>query len=293
MKEGEAIIHPWVNKSLERAQAKVEARNFDIRKQLLKFDDVMNEQRKVVFKQRLDIMKAADLSEIVGDMRAEVIGDIVDQYMPPKTYADQWDTEGLAAAVRDRLNLDVPVIAWAEEEGVDDEEIIERLDKAADEMMAAKAAQFGPETMRMIEKQVLLQTIDGKWREHLLTLEHLRSVVGFRGYAQRDPLNEYKTEAFQLFEGMLDSLRADVTQKLSQIRPMDEAEQARLMRELEQQRAEMEAAARPQADTDEAFPNAIPGFVESDRATWGNPGRNDPCPCGSGRKFKHCHGKFA
>jgi len=293
MKEGEAIIHPWVNKSLERAQAKVEARNFDIRKQLLKFDDVMNEQRKVVFKQRLDIMKAGDLSEIVGDMRAEVIGDIVDQYMPPKTYADQWDTEGLAAAVRDRLNLDVPVIAWAEEEGVDDEEIIERLDKAADEMMAAKAAQFGPDTMRMIEKQVLLQTIDGKWREHLLTLEHLRSVVGFRGYAQRDPLNEYKTEAFQLFEGMLDSLRADVTQKLSQIRPMDEAEQARLMRELEQQRAEMEAAARPQADTDEAFPNAIPGFVESDRATWGNPGRNDPCPCGSGRKFKHCHGKFA
>ena len=293
MKEGEAIIHPWVNKSLERAQAKVEARNFDIRKQLLKFDDVMNEQRKVVFKQRLDIMKAEDLSEIIGDMRAEVIGDLVDQYMPPKTYADQWDTDGLDAAVRDRLGLDVPVIAWAEEEGVDDEDITERLDKAADEMMAAKAAQFGPDTMRMIEKQVLLQTIDGKWREHLLTLEHLRSVVGFRGYAQRDPLNEYKTEAFQLFEAMLDGLRADVTQKLSQIRPMNEDEQAALMRDLEQQRAAMEAAARPEADADEAFPNAIPGFVESDRATWGNPGRNDPCPCGSGRKFKHCHGKFA
>jgi len=293
MKEGEAIIHPWVNKSLERAQAKVEARNFDIRKQLLKFDDVMNEQRKVIFKQRLDIMKAEDLSEIVGDMRGEVISDLVDQYMPPKTYADQWDTEGLQEAVRERLGLELPVVDWAEEEGVDDEDIIARLEKSADEMMAAKAAQFGSETMRMIEKQVLLQTIDAKWREHLLTLEHLRSVVGFRGYAQRDPLNEYKTEAFQLFQSMLDSLRADVSQKLAQIRPMTEEEQTALMRDLEQQRAAMEAAAKPPAPETDAFPDAIPGFVESDRSTWGNPGRNDPCPCGSGRKFKHCHGRLS
>ncbi|MAU53480.1 MAG: preprotein translocase subunit SecA [Roseovarius sp.] len=290
MKEGEAIIHPWVNKSLERAQAKVEARNFDIRKQLLKFDDVMNEQRKVIFKQRLDIMKAEDLSEIVGDMRAEVIADMVDEFMPPRTYADQWDTEGLRDAVRERLNMDLPVIDWAAEEGVDDEQIIERLERAANEMMAAKAAQFGPGTMRMIEKQILLQTIDAKWREHLLTLEHLRSVVGFRGYAQRDPLNEYKTEAFQLFETMLDSLRADVTQKLAQIRPMTEEEQAALMQDLARQRAAMEAAADPAG---EDFPDASPGFVEADPATWGNPGRNDPCPCGSGKKFKHCHGRFA
>tara|TARA_Y100001933_G_scaffold191927_1_gene191287 strand:+ start:1422 stop:4112 length:2691 start_codon:yes stop_codon:yes gene_type:complete len=290
MKEGEAIIHPWVNKSLERAQAKVEARNFDIRKQLLKFDDVMNEQRKVIFKQRLDIMKAEDLSEIVGDMRAEVIADMVDEFMPPRTYADQWDTEGLRDAVRERLNMDLPVIDWAAEEGVDDEQIIERLERAANEMMAAKAAQFGPGTMRMIEKQILLQTIDAKWREHLLTLEHLRSVVGFRGYAQRDPLNEYKTEAFQLFETMLDSLRADVTQKLAQIRPMTEEEQAALMQDLARQRAAMEAAAAPAG---EDFPDASPGFVEADPATWGNPGRNDPCPCGSGKKFKHCHGRFA
>ncbi|SEL35812.1 protein translocase subunit secA [Roseovarius azorensis] len=288
MKEGEAIIHPWVNKSLERAQAKVEARNFDIRKQLLKFDDVMNEQRKVIFKQRLDIMKADDLSEIVSDMRAEVIDELVDQYMPPKTYADQWDTEGLYAAVLEKLNMDLPVIDWAAEEGVDDEEIIERLDKAADEMMAAKAAQFGPDTMRMIEKQVLLQTIDSKWREHLLTLEHLRSVVGFRGYAQRDPLNEYKNEAFQLFESMLNSLRADVTQKLAQIRPMTETEQQSLMRELEQQRAAMMAGAQPETPE-----GAAPGFVESDPTTWGNPGRNEQCPCGSGKKFKHCHGRLA
>ena len=292
MKEGEAIIHPWVNKSLERAQAKVEGRNFDIRKQLLKFDDVMNEQRKVIFKQRLDIMKAKDLSEIVGDMRAEVISDLVDQYMPPKTYADQWDTEGLHAAVIEHLNMDLPVIDWAAEEGVDDEEIIERLDKAADEMMAAKAAQFGPESMRMIEKQVLLQTIDGKWREHLLTLEHLRSVVGFRGYAQRDPLNEYKNESFQLFETMLDSLRMDVTKKLSQIRPMTEDEQESLMRELQEQRAAMEAAAQPETPK-EAAADGAPGFVESDPSTWGNPGRNEPCPCGSGKKFKHCHGRLS
>jgi preprotein translocase subunit SecA len=291
MKEGEAIVHPWVNKSLERAQAKVEARNFDIRKQLLKFDDVMNEQRKVIFKQRLDIMKAEDLSEIIGEMRAEVITDLVDQYMPPKTYADQWDTEGLYAAVLEQLSMDLPIIDWADEDGVDDEEIIERLDRAADEMMAAKTAQFGPENMRMIEKQVLLQTIDGKWREHLLTLEHLRSVVGFRGYAQRDPLNEYKTEAFQLFQTMLDSLRMDVTKKLSQIRPMSEQEQQKLIQDLDQQRAAMEAAARPDA-APAVSENAAPGFVEDDPSTWGNPGRNVPCPCGSGKKFKHCHGRF-
>ncbi|MEO3414631.1 preprotein translocase subunit SecA [Roseovarius sp. CAU 1744] len=291
MKEGEAIIHPWVNKSLERAQAKVEGRNFDIRKQLLKFDDVMNEQRKVIFKQRLDIMRASDLSGIVKDMRNEVIDDLVDTYMPPKTYADQWDTDGLKAAVIENLNMDLPVTEWAAEEGVDDEDIVERLEKAADEMMAQKAVQFGSENMRMIEKQLLLQTIDGKWREHLLTLEHLRSVVGFRGYAQRDPLNEYKNEAFQLFESMLDSLRQDVTQKLGQIRPMTEEEQRDMMAQVAEQRAAMEQAV---ADATEgnALPNAAEGFVEDDPSTWGNPGRNEACPCGSGKKFKHCHGRL-
>ena len=296
MKEGEAIIHPWVNKSLERAQGKVEGRNFDIRKQLLKFDDVMNEQRKVIFKQRLDIMKADDLSETINDMRGEVIDDLVDQYMPPKTYADQWDMEGLYAAVIEQLNLDVPVMAWGEEEGVDDEEIAERLEKALEEMMAEKTEAFGPETMRTIEKQVLLQTIDGKWREHLLRLEHLRSVVGFRGYAQRDPLNEYKNEAFQLFESMLNSLRQDVTQKLAQIRPMTEDEQRSMLQEIEQQRAAMaEAAAQAAAvPAPEAPPTeTAEGFDESDPSTWGNPGRNDRCPCGSGKKFKHCHGRLA
>ena len=294
MKEGEAIIHPWVNKSLERAQAKVEGRNFDIRKQLLKFDDVMNEQRKVIFKQRLDIMKAADLSEIIKDMRGEVIDDLIDTYMPPKTYADQWDTEGLYAAVIERLSIDVPVMAWAEEDGVDDEAIIERLEKAADEMMAQKTAQFGADTMRSIEKQILLQTIDRKWREHLLMLEHLRSVVSFRGYAQRDPLNEYKNEAFQLFETMLDNLRVDVTQNLSQIRPISEEEQQALLQEMVQKQ---QAATGEQQTSDPSSPPsqeaAAGGFDEQDPSTWGNPGRNDPCPCGSGKKFKHCHGKLA
>ncbi len=289
MKEGEAIVHPWVNKSLERAQAKVEGRNFDIRKQLLKFDDVMNEQRKVIFKQRLDIMKAEDLSETVQDMRGEVIDDLLDTYMPPKTYADQWDTDGLHQAVVEQFNMDLPVADWAAEEGVDDDEIADRLEDAADKMMTEKAEAFGPENMRMIEKQVLLNTIDAKWREHLLTLEHLRSVVGFRGYAQRDPLNEYKNESFQLFESMLDSLRQNVTQKLSQIRPMTQEEQEALVQQVQDQQSAAAEPVVPVGNPDKARE----GFDENDTSTWGNPGRNEQCPCGSGQKFKHCHGRLA
>ncbi|MBE1297551.1 preprotein translocase subunit SecA [Phycobacter azelaicus] len=299
MKEGEAIIHPWVNKSLERAQAKVEGRNFDMRKQVLKFDDVMNDQRKVIFGQRREIMAAEDLSEIIQDMRHEVIDDLIDTYMPPKTYADQWDTEGLQAAVREGLSIDAPIVEWAAEEGVDDEHIRERLEAASDAMMAEKTEAFGPENMRQIEKQVLLQTIDAKWREHLLTLEHLRSVVGFRGYAQRDPLNEYKNESFQLFEGMLDSLREDVTKQLSRVRPMNEEEQRQMVMEMAARQAAMQQAATAAADAASqeaagATPEgAAPGFVENDPSTWGNPSRNDKCPCGSGKKFKHCHGRLS
>ena len=291
MKEGEAIVHPWVNKSLERAQAKVEGRNFDIRKQLLKFDDVMNDQRKVIFTQRRDVMEANDLAEIIKDMRYQVIDDLIETHMPPKSYADQWDTEGLYAACLEHLGVDMPVIEWGNEEGVDDEVMRERLSSAVDEAMAKKAIAFGPDTMRQIEKQILLQTIDGKWREHLLTLEHLRSVVGFRGYAQRDPLNEYKNESFQLFESMLDSLRNEVTQKLAQIRPMTEEEQRAMAEQMAAQQAVLQQAALQQASqtASEAAPAA--GFDETDPSTWGNPGRNEPCPCGSGKKFKHCHGK--
>ena len=295
MKEGEAIVHPWVNKSLERAQAKVEGRNFDIRKQLLKFDDVMNEQRKVIFSQRRDIMKAKDLSEVTKDMRDQVIDDLVHDYMPPKTYADQWDTAGLVESVKENLGLDLPVAAWADEEGVDDDDIRERLEEAADKYMAEKAEAFGDETMRNVEKQLLLQTIDAKWRDHLLTLEHLRSVVGFRGYAQRDPLNEYKTEGFQLFETMLESLRSDVTKKLAQIRPMSKEEQEKMIAQIRQQQAAAAAAsagAAAPAAVAEAAGTAREGFDENDPNTWGNPGRNDSCPCGSGKKFKHCHGRI-
>ncbi|MGR3549464.1 preprotein translocase subunit SecA [Pseudooceanicola sp.] len=290
MKEGEAIIHPWVNKSLERAQAKVEGRNFDMRKQVLKFDDVMNDQRKLIFGQRMEIMEAQDLSETVADMRSQVIDDLVEKHIPPKTYADQWDGEGLYAAVLEHLNLDLPVMEWIAEEGVDDEAIAERLEEKADVYMAEKAAAFGPENMRSIEKQVLLQAIDGKWREHLLTLEHLRSVVGFRGYAQRDPLNEYKTEAFQLFQSLLDGLRVDVTQTLARVRPMSEDEQRQqleaIQRQMTAQAAPAEAAAVPSGEAGEA----LTGFDETDPSTWGDPSRNAPCPCGSGKKFKHCHG---
>ncbi len=294
MQEGEAIVHPWVNKSLEKAQAKVEGRNFDTRKQLLKFDDVMNDQRKVIFGQRREIMEAEDLGEIARDMRHQVIDDLVDRHIPAKSYADQWDGEGLYVAVLERVGIDVPVIAWTEEDGVDDETIRERLYEKSDEFMASKTAQFGPQNMRAIEKQILLQAIDTKWREHLLTLEHLRSVVGFRGYAQRDPLNEYKNEAFQLFETMLDSLREEVTQKLAQIRPLTEEEQRQMIARMEAQRAAVQKQADASPPQGQAQAEAAaPGFVEADPSTWGNPGRNDLCPCGSGKKFKHCHGQLA
>ncbi|MGN0932391.1 SEC-C metal-binding domain-containing protein, partial [Falsigemmobacter intermedius] len=287
MKEGEAIVHPWVNKSLEKAQAKVEARNFDIRKQLLKYDDVMNDQRKAIFSQRLDIMQAEDLSEIVEDMRIQVIEDLVDQYMPPKSFPDQWNTEGLAEALREKLTMDLPISDWAKEDGVDQQAMTDRLIETAEAMMAEKAAAFGEATMRDIQKQVLLQAIDAKWREHILRLDHLRSVIHFRGYAQRDPLNEYKTEAFALFESMLEALRGDVTQHLSRIRPLSDEEREQMMRQmLAQQQGLMAPAAEPEA------PAALPGFDEADPATWGNPSRNDPCPCGSGEKFKHCHGRL-
>uniref|UniRef100_UPI0035B1A2D6 preprotein translocase subunit SecA n=1 Tax=Paenirhodobacter enshiensis TaxID=1105367 RepID=UPI0035B1A2D6 len=316
MKEGEAIIHPWVNKSLERAQSKVEGRNFDIRKQLLKFDDVMNEQRKAIFSQRREIMEAGDISEITADMRAQVIADIADDFMPPKTYVDHWDLEGLHAALLENLNMDLPVQDWAHEEGVDHAEMISRIEEATEAYMAEKTEAFGAENMHSIEKQVLLQTIDAKWREHLVKLEHLRSVVGFRGYAQRDPLSEYKTEGFQLFETMLDSLRFEVTKRLAVLRPLTEEERqaifaqqmAQFMPQVEDATPviEPEPAAQPEAAPAETaepaagfaaenlrFPHAIPGFDEADPTTWGNPGRNDLCPCGSGEKFKHCHGKLA
>ncbi len=300
MKEGEAIVHPWVNKALEKAQGKVEARNFDIRKNLLKYDDVMNDQRKAIFSQRREIMEAKDLSDVVRDMRHQVIEDLVTEHIPARAYADQWDIEGLTEQSRHIFGLDLPIPAWADEEGVDDADIRERLTTATDEQMAAKAARYGPETMRSIEKQVLLQTIDSNWREHLVTLDHLRSVVGFRGYAQRDPLNEYKSEGFQLFESLLNRLRVEVSRMLAHVQVMTPEEQQAMLAEA-QARAQaaqpaqaprpVEPARIPAMAGAAAAPALAAGVDPADAGTWGASGRNDPCPCGSGKKYKHCHGR--
>ena len=296
MEEGEAIIHPWVNKSLERAQSKVEARNFDIRKQLLKFDDVMNDQRIAIFEQRLDIMRAEDQTEIIDDMRNDVIDDLINVHIPPKSYPDQWDLDGLKDAVKEGINLDLPIDDWANEEGVDDELLTERIEDAANSMMADKTKAFGKEAMQQVEKQLLLQTIDTKWREHLITLEHLRSVVGFRGYAQRDPLNEYKNEAFQLFERLLNGLRYDVTRQLSIVRPLTDAERkAMVAKFLDEQKKPTETSktASSQAiKSNSSMPLGAKTPPDQMPKGWQATGRNELCPCGSGKKFKHCHGRL-
>ena len=292
LKDGEAIIHPWINKALENAQKKVEGRNFDIRKQLLKFDNVMNDQRKTIFSQRREIMEESDLSEIVEAMRHQVVEDLVTEHIPEKAYPDQWNTEGLYADVIKTFGLDLPIIAWGDEEGVDDETFIERICAESDKQIAQKVAQYGPDTMRTIEKQVLLSTIDKNWREHLLRLEHLRGVVNFRGYAQRDPLNEYKTEAFTLFENLLDRLRTEATQQMAHVKIMTADEQQAML-------AQMQAAAQAAEKTQESGAGVIPspgrfaaGVDPENPETWSHSGRNDDCPCGSGKKYKHCHGKL-
>ena len=285
MKEGEAIVHPWVNKSLEKAQAKVEGRNFDIRKQLLKYDDVMNDQRKAIFEQRLEIMEAEDLAEITQDMRHQVIDDLVDEHIPAKTYPDQWDLDTLEKEIAEKIGANAQIVIWGKEEGVDDTIIRERIYDASDKFMAAKSVEFGTDTMRSIEKSVLLQSIDQKWREHLLTLDHLRSVVSFRGYAQRDPLNEYKTEAFGLFESLLNGLRSHVTAQLAQVRPLSTEERQEMIKKMMEEQILNSSSKKPEQE------NGVT-FNESDKSTWGNPGRNDKCPCGSDKKFKHCHGRL-
>jgi len=220
-------------------------------------------------------------------MRHQVIDDVIDAHMPAKSYAEQWDLEGLREQAREKLGLDVPAVEWGEEDGVDQDVMRERLVEASDALMAQKQEQFGEKTLRNLEKQILLETIDRKWREHLLTLDHLRSAVRFRGYAQKDPLNEYKAEGFLLFETMLNSLREDVTRYLSRIRPLSEEEQREMMRQVALQQQSLSVA---EDNAGEAPVPLVEGFDETNPDTWGNPGRNDLCPCGSGTKFKHCHG---
>jgi len=283
LEEGESITHPWVTKAIERAQAKVEARNFDIRKNILKYDDVMNDQRKVIFEQRLGLMDDDNVSDTVRDMRHDVVDVIIAKAIPARSYPEQWNAEQLAEAAKTYLNVDAPIKDWAAEEGIDSDIVRERLIDAADQVMAAKAAQYTPEIMRQVEKQILLNSVDGLWREHLVTLDHLSKVVGWRGLAQLDPLNEYKQEAYELFQNLLDNMRELVTTQLAhvniQIRPPEEQVPDPALMQTNQ----------AQSGADTATPDKFAAKTLTD-AQLRNTRRNERCPCGSGKKFKHCHG---
>jgi len=300
LQEGESIIHPWVNKALEKAQTKVEARNFEIRKNLLKYDDVMNDQRKVIYEQRKDLMAATDVAEDVIEMRHQVIEDLVSTAIPEKAYVDQWNVDLLHEETQRVFGGDFPVREWAAEEGIADQEICERLTDATDRMMAEKAVNVGPEVMRSVEKSLLLQLLDQSWKEHLLTLDHLRQGIGLRAYAQRDPLNEYKREAFDLFDEMLTGLRDRVTQVLAHVQFQAEPDLGALRPQQQQTQETRTDPAQQAADGEEgggvetatvSHRQSAENMDPNDPNTWGRVPRNAPCPCGSGKKFKHCHGK--
>jgi preprotein translocase subunit SecA len=289
LKEGEAIVHAWINKALEKAQQKVEARNFEIRKQLLRFDDVMNDQRKVIYEQRREVMFAADASETIELMREQIVAEMVARHIPPDAYAEQWNVDGLKADVGRILNLDLPIGDWAAEEGIADEEIRTRIEDAARRKMAEKAANYGPEVMRAVERSVLLQVLDFSWKEHLFTLDHLRQGISLRAYAQRDPLNEYKSEAFALFEEMLAKLRETVIQTLAHIAVRVDAPETYELPSRALKRRSVLVAADGEITTEDDAPALDPNAP----STWGKVSRNAPCPCGSGRKYKQCHGRLA
>ena len=288
LEEGEAIIHPWINKALEKAQQKVEARNFDIRKQLLKYDDVMNDQRKVIYEQRREIMNAEDVNATVTDMRHAVIETLVNKTIPPGTYHEQWDLDTLGAEAASTLNLNEDISLWAGEEGVADQEILDRLLEASNRRLAEKAANYGSELFRMAEKSILLQVIDQQWKEHLLALDHLRQGINLRAYAQRDPLNEYKREAFNLFDEMLESVRHTITGALSNLEIQLHNEEMRSQQNSTEDYTIREVDEGPKRLLNTARQELDP----NDPSTWGKVPRNASCPCGSGRKYKHCCGKL-
>ena len=306
LEEGEAIIHSWIDKALEKAQQKVEARNFEIRKQLLQYDDVMNDQRKVIYEQRKDLMRVEDVSETIEAMRDETLDDMVSRCIPEKAFAEQWDTDLLHEEIMRLFGLDVPVADWAKEEGIANEEILDRLRKLVAEKAAAKVAQFGPELMRMAEKNLLLQILDQYWKDHLLRLDHLRQGIGLRALGQKNPLNEYKREAFDMFEDMLGRLREGVTSILSHIQIQVNAPEPVPEPQAPQQIETQHAAVRPFADG-RANPDAEGEVLSkpqpmrhargnqvdpNDPSTWGKVSRNAACPCGTGKKYKHCHGQL-
>lgn len=300
LRDGEPLTHRWISKALEKAQARVEHQNFEIRKNLLKFDNVMNDQRKVIYDQRRDIMSADEIDSLVSDMRLEVVEDLVHRFIPPHAYAEQWDVERLRAETLRLLGLDLPIEDWAKEEGIAESEIMERIKDAADRKAAEKAATIGPAAFRQIEKSVLLQLLDQNWKEHLLSLDHLRQGINLRAFGQRDPLNEYKAEAFGLFEQMLIQLRETVTQMLS-LMHVGTTEDGRMGLFLPGARPDpaklQETRSDPAiSDSQARRPTPQPRLVTrhqfdpADPKTWGSTPRNSPCPCGSGRKYKHCHG---
>ncbi|GBQ98795.1 protein translocase subunit SecA [Gluconacetobacter liquefaciens] len=304
LKDGEAIVHPWINKALERAQKKVEARNFDMRKNTLKYDDVMNDQRKEVYAQRREYMGAEDLSATVQEMRAEIIHDMVRRRIPEKAFAEQWQSAELAEDVRETLGLDLPVADWAREDGVDGDVVTERLEQAATQAQAAKAANFGPSVMRYIEKQVVLTTFDSAWKEHLLALDQLRQGIGLRAYGQKDPLNEFKHEAFQLFTAMLDEMRLRVTSTMARVEvappvldnPFSHAAEIHADPQVPGLTSEPGPGAlftEPAGDVAIATPIGASAIMPDDPSSWGETPRNALCPCGSGKKYKHCHGRLA
>ncbi|MGD9538364.1 MAG: preprotein translocase subunit SecA [Alphaproteobacteria bacterium] len=316
LKEDEAIIHPWINKALEKAQQKVEQRNYEIRKNLLRYDDVMNDQRKVVYDQRKDLMRSTDVTETVEDMRDEVIERMIDDAIPEKSYAEEWDLARLDEEVKQVFGLTLPIKSWAAEEGIADEEIRDRIGDAADEKMARKAELYGADLWRVAEKSMLLQILDQSWKDHLLALDHLRQGIGLRAYGQRDPLNEYKREAFDMFQAMLGSLRERVTSVLSHLELRIEGDRApeleprKPVRMIETRQDPALAGVAPAGAGAEAElltagaatalrhePSAAaakkPQVRRDDPATWVNTPRNANCPCGSGKKYKHCHGKLA
>lgn len=295
LQEGEAIIHPWINKALEKAQQKVEARNFDIRKNLLKFDNVQNDQRKVIFDQRVDLMKDDSVAETVTDMRHSFIDDLVAKHVPEHAYAEQWDVAGLKEELKRVLDLDLPVDDWAKEEGIADEELLKRIETRADEHMAAKVGQWGPDVMRYVEKTILLQTLDHLWREHLIMLDHLRQVIGLRGYGQRDPLQEYKTEAFNLFQEMSAHLREAVTAQLMRVEIVPPEQEAPMLPAMEAHKLNPDTGEDEMALASVTLaPQATDAALRDPKnpASWGKIGRNEDCPCGSGKKYKHCHGRY-
>jgi len=283
-----------MNKAMETSQKKIEERNFEIRKNVLKYDDVINDQRKAIFEQRMEFLRSDDVSDVIADMRDTVIDALVSRTMPEKAYAEQWDIEGLAESLRGDLGVDLPVKEWAAEEGVANEEIAQRIREVVEAHYANLTKQVGDQQMRRIEKQLLLQVLDMRWREHLQQIDQLRSVIHLRSYGQRDPLNEFKREAFNLFDTLLSELRATVTRSLMLIRvqtsPAPEAPRRPAAVPPAQPPVTHETKLDPDTGVNEMNPAEAPVELPQAEDDWSDTPRNSACPCGSGKKYKHCHG---